>query len=113
LKIIYHFPVAFVEEPWLDQTIREIYGECLNPTFEQRGGFPVLETFSTSVNIGATPEVLRKIGKGGLLARLIGSLPSVFGPGGRVEVDGWKVAVDGELFVDDNYTFYNTDLDPE
>ena len=103
LSIRYNFPEAFAKEAWLDQALLEFYGECLNPTFEQRSGFPALETFSTSINIDATPRLSQRIDKVGLLARTMGNLPSVFGPGGRAEVDGWKVAVDGEIYVDKEF----------
>ena len=106
LKVDYRFKDTFYEGPWLNQTLRELYGECLNPTFaRERGGFPALELFSTSITMSRTPDL---IGKAGLIANVMSQLSSIFGPGGRVEMDSWKTVVRGELYPQHEWDGYES-----
>lgn len=110
LNVAYRFKDVFSDEGWLEQGLRDLYGECLNPTFGESSGFRALEFFSTSIILTITPELsARGIDKVGLLAQVEDHLSSVFGRGGRVEMDGWKTDVEGELYVkpDPNYVDFS------
>jgi len=111
LAVTYHFLTPFVDEPWIDQTMRELCGQCLDPTFKVREAFPALKSFSTSISMVISSVISYRLDKAGLSARTIAHLPSVFGPGGRVEVDGWKAVVDGDLSI--SYVEYDSGVDDD
>jgi len=78
VTINYRFLTPFRTEAWLERTLGELYGECINPSFGERGAFPALEWFSTSITINGTePEILEKRG---ILDRVRDHLPSIFYP---------------------------------
>ena len=109
LEIMYIFStMTFLAEEWVERSLRELLGECLDPSFEQRSAFSSLESFSTSVYMMGSPRLLRNMDRAGFLARTMEHLPSIFGPGGRAEVDGWKAFVNGDLSIDPDYAEFSS-----
>lgn len=86
-------------ERW-DETLRELFRDSLDRNFHHGDSFPSLVTFDMCVKTAGTPEV----SDGGTAKEMVKmdiekGLPSVFGSGGRCEVDGWVGNVDVEWSV--------------
>ena len=68
-----------------------LYQRSLDRTFADHSSFPALKTFRTEIHI--ISSIWDEISLKSLIRRVKKELPSVFGPGGRQELHGWKAVV--------------------
>ena len=97
VELKYRLVTVFKSDRRVDQTLRELFHDALDPSFRRSRGdaFPSLENFDLCVDVTVSPE----LSGGGMTKEAVKlgtekCLPSIFGPGGRCEVDGWAARVD-------------------
>jgi len=103
VELKYRLVTVFKSEARVDQTLRELFHDALDPSFRRRSGgdtFPSLKNFDLCVKVTVSPE----LSGGGKVKEAVKMgtekcLPSIFGPGGRCEVDGWAARVDVDWSV--------------
>jgi len=103
VELKYRLVMVFRSDAQVDQTLRELFHDSLDLNFRPRSGgdtFPSLENFDLCVDMTASPE----LSGGGMVKEAVKlstekCLPSIFGPGGRCEVDGWAARVDVDWSV--------------
>ena len=96
LKLEYLFAVNFNSEARVDQTLRELFRASLEPNFRHGHTFSSLKIFDLCVSMTVDPPVS---GPEAVKTEIEKCLPSIFGPGGRCEVDGWAASVDVDWSV--------------
>jgi len=97
LHLKYDFVVFFKSEAAIDQALQDLVHGCLDPTFRHGDSFPSLRNFHFCVRMTDTCAAVKGgMQKEALTMRVIERLPSVFGAGGRCDVDGWAAHVDVE-----------------
>jgi len=99
LVLKYYFGFRFKTEARVGQTLQELVHDCLDPTFRRGDAFPSLRRFGLGVDTAATSlEVLGdRASIEWLKMDLLERLPSIFGAGGRCEVDGWVARIGAVL----------------
>jgi len=98
LQLDYRFFVPFFDgDVQIDRTLQDFIFDGLDSDFRFGDTFPSLKKLDLFVRMIGTPEVANLGGMAERSSKNILSkklLPSVFGPGGRCEADGWAAFVD-------------------
>ena len=96
LQLGYDFFMHFGSEAQVDQALRELFRDSLETNFRCREAFPSLGKFDLCVHMTVAPKLS---GSEVVKMEIEKCLPSIFGRGGRCEVDGWAASVDVDWVV--------------
>jgi len=91
------FDPVFDSDAQVDRILQDFIFDGLDPNFRAGDTFPSLKKLDLFVRMIGAPEVANPSGMAGEASKSTLSeklLPSIFGPGGRCEADGWAACVD-------------------
>jgi len=108
LDYLFFYPF-FKSAAQVDRTLQEFLRDSLDPNFHAVDTFPSLKKLGLFVRMIGTPEVANLGGVAersskNMLSKKL--LPSIFGPGGRCEADGWAASVDVGVNVDGGQRYW-------